>query len=154
MFSTKELETIKAFIKNSSESSRIYLGADSHRFKKNGVQYARHTVCVVVHKDSSNGAKIFGYNEVEKDLDHDQSRPFQRMITETEKVIELFKALEDTIAGREVEIHLDINSIDSCGSYVAMGSALGYVQGMTGITPKFKPEAFAASHCADRGGDW
>ena len=154
MFVENELKEIKKFIKGSSKASRIYLGADSQRFKKNKIWYARHTVCVIIHKDGSKGAKIFGYSEVERDYDAKLGKPIQRMLMETQKVIELFQALEKVIKNRDVEIHLDINSVKGCGSHAAMGQALGYVQGMTGVTPKFKPEAFAATHCADRGGDW
>jgi len=154
MFDLEKMNEVKSFIQNSSSESKIYFGSDSARYKKNKVWYARHTVCVIIHKDSSNGAKIFGYSEVEKDFDSKLSKPYNRMIAETEKAIELFKLLESVLGDKKVEIHLDINSDEEHGSNVAMGAALGYVQGMTNITPKFKPHAFAASHAADRAENW
>lgn len=149
-FTEKQLEEVKEFIAQSSESTKIYFGADSSRFKSKGKWHANYTIVVVIHKDGCKGAKVFGYSETEPDYDKKFNRPSFRMLNETYKVSELFLALTDFIGNREVEIHLDINPNEMHGSSCALHQAIGYVKGMCGIEPKVKPEAFAASYAADR----
>ena len=151
-FTEKEFEKVTKFIRDSSEESKIYLGADSERFKSNGKWFARYTVVVVVHKDGCRGAKVFGYSETEEDYDRKFSRPAFRMMQECYKVSELFLALSDYILDREVEIHLDINPNEMHGSSCALHQAIGYVKGVCGVDPQVKPHAFAASYAADRAG--
>jgi uncharacterized protein len=153
MFSEKELRVVKEFIEHSSEHSKIYLGADSERFKKDGKWFARYTVVVVIHKDGRHGAKVFGYSETERDFDKKFNRPSMRMMQETYRVSGLFLELTDTIQDRHCEIHLDINPSEMHGSSCALHQAIGYVKGVCGIDPKVKPLGFAASYAADRG-DW
>lgn len=151
MFSAIELEKVRSFIESSSESSKIYFGADSERFRKDGRWYARYTVVVVVHKDGKHGAKVFGYSTSEIDFDKKFNRPSFRMMNEVYKVSELFLELTDTIGKRHCEIHLDINPSEMHGSSCALHQAIGYIKGVHGIDPKVKPHAFAASYAADKG---
>lgn len=151
MFNDKQLEEVKEFIAQSSENSKLYFGADSERFKKDGKWYARYTVVVVIHKDGKHGAKVFGYSENELDYDKKFHRPAFRMMNETYKVSALFLELANEIGNRHCEIHLDINTDDMHGSSCALHQAIGYVKGMCGIEPKVKPNAFAASYAADKG---
>jgi hypothetical protein len=151
MFSTEQLDVVKDFIKESSDDSKIYFGADSERFKKDGKWFARYTVVVVVHKDGKHGAKVFGYSESEPDYDKKFNRPSYRMMNEVYKVSELFLELTDTIGNKHCEIHLDINPNELHGSSCALHQAIGYIKGVHGINPKVKPEAFAASYAADKG---
>lgn len=148
-----DLDIIKNFIINSSPESKIYLGADSTRYSKieNGkkVWYARYAVSVIVHYDGKHGAKVFGDISVERDFDGKASRPHMRMMNEAMKVSEIYSKLEDILDGREVQIHLDINTNPEHGSSCAMKEALGYIKGMHNIEPVFKPYAFAASYCSD-----
>ena len=133
--------------------AKIYIGCDSKRIRKKRVHYA---TVVIVHYgaavDMGKGAKIFGEITYDKITDSIKGKPFNRMISEVQKSIEMFQRLEDILLEKidHVEIHCDINPDDNHGSYVAHGAALGMVQGIIGITPKFKPEAFAASYCSDR----
>ena len=150
-FSEKDFEKVKKFIEESSDSSKIYFGADSERFKSKGRWYARYTVVVVVHKDGCKGAKVFGYSETEEDYDKKFNRPTHRLLTETYKVSELYLLLAEAINSREIEVHLDINPNIIHGSSCAVQQAVGYIKGICGIQPKLKPEAFAASYAADRG---
>lgn len=152
-FNEKQLIEIKEFIANSSDTTKIYFGADSSKFKSKGVWHATYTVVVVIHKDGCKGAKVFGYSETERDYDKKFSRPAYRLMNETYKVSELFLVLTDFIGSREVEIHLDINPNEMHGSSCALHQAIGYVKGMCGIEPKVKPCAFAASYAADRAGN-
>ena len=149
-FSEKELNTVKDFIANSSESTKIYFGADSSRSKIKGKWHATYTIVVVIHKDGCKGAKVFGYSETELDYDKKFNRPAWRMMQETYKVSELFLALTDFIGDREVEVHLDINPNELHGSSCALSQAIGYIKGVCGVEPKVKPCAFAASYAADR----
>lgn len=151
-FTEKQLEEVKDFIAQSSESTRIYFGADSSRFKSKGKWHATYTIVVVIHKDGCKGAKVFGYSETEPDYDKKFNRPAYRMMQECAKVSELFLVLTDFIGDREVEIHLDINPNEMHGSSCALHQAIGYVKGMCGIDAKVKPHAFAASYAADRAG--
>jgi len=153
-FDAKTLEYVKAFIDASSDTSKIYLGADSERFRSKGKWFARYTIVVIIHKDGNKGGKIFGYSETEPDYDKKFNRPAFRLLNETYKVSELFMLLTDTIRDRHVEVHLDINPNELYGSSCALHQAVGYVKGMCGIEPKVKPNAFAASFAADRGGNW
>jgi uncharacterized protein len=150
-FSEKDFEKVKEFISNSSDTTKIYFGCDSEKFKTKGKWFATYTVVVVVHKDGCKGAKVFGYSEVEADYDKKFNRPSYRLMNEVYKVSDLFLKLTDHIGSRHVEVHLDINPNEMYGSSCALHQAIGYVKGMCGIDPKVKPEAFAASFCADRG---
>lgn len=150
-FTEKQLEEVKDFIAQSSESTKIYFGADSSRFKSKGKWHATYTIVVVIHKDGCKGAKVFGYSETEPDYDKKFNRPAYRLLMETHKVSELFLNLTDFIQNRQVEIHLDINPNILHGSSCAVQQAVGYIKGVCNIYPKLKPEAFAASYAADRG---
>lgn len=151
MFNQKQLDEVKEFIANSSNNSKVYFGADSERFRKDGKWFARYTVVVVIHKDGRHGAKVFGYSESEPDYDKKFNRPSFRMMNETYKVSALYLELTDVIQDRHCEIHLDINANEIHGSSCALHQAIGYIKGVCGIEPKVKPNAFAASYAADKG---
>lgn len=153
-----DLEEVKKFIAASSDETKIYIGSDSERYKiKRGPNkgwYARYSTVVIVHRNGKNGAKIFGRIDNEKDYDKKLSRPAMRMMNEVYRASALYLELEDSIGYKDFEIHLDINPSVMHGSNVAMGQAMGYIKGMHGLTPKIKPEAFAASCAADRMGNY
>jgi len=150
MFTKKEIEFIKEFIEERPEC-KVYLGADSQRLKKKRVKFA--TVIIVHYIDENGigkGAKIFTDVTYEKIQDAKLSRPFNRMMTEVNKLTEVYTLLEDVLIEREFEIHLDISEQKEHGSNVAHGYAKGMIYGTVGIEPTFKPYAFAASCAADR----
>ena len=66
------LDEVKAFIDVQSPESRIYIGADSERFRINGVWHADYTVVIVVHVDGKHGCRVFG--EVTRERDYDQRK--------------------------------------------------------------------------------
>ena len=71
-----DLEEVKDFIRNSSKTTSIYIGADSERYRgKNDEWFADYTVAIVVHMDSSRGCKVFGKVETERDYDKRHDRP-------------------------------------------------------------------------------
>lgn len=145
-----DIEEVKNFINAQSPSTKIYVGADSERFKMNGLWYADYTIAVVVHIDGCHGCKIFG--EVQRELDYDQkkSKPALRLMNEVYKVAEIFQSLSDVLEDRYVEVHLDINPNELYGSSCVVQQAIGYIKGTCNVVPMIKPRAFAASYAADR----
>ena len=144
------LAEVKKYIEAQSPSTKIYIGADSERFKMNGKWYADYTLAVVVHIDGCHGCKIFG--EVHREMDYDQkkSKPAMRLMNEVYKVSELFQSLADVLEDRYVEVHLDINPNEMYGSSCVVQQAIGYIKGTCNVVPMVKPKAFAASYAADR----
>jgi predicted RNase H-related nuclease YkuK (DUF458 family) len=140
------IDKARAAIKASSKESSIYIGGDSIRFKKNGKWYARYATVVIVHIDSKHGGKIFHFADVVPDYGNMK----QRLLTEVMNTVNVALELLDDIGDRHLEIHLDLNKSPKHKSYVAVQEALGYVRAtIEGVNVKIKPEAFAASHCAD-----
>ena len=145
-----DLETVKQFISYSSQGSKIYIGADSERFRLNGVWHADYYVAVIIHKDGKYGCKIFGDVARQKDFDSKPGRPALRLMNEVYMVQKMYEKLTDAIGKRYVELHLDINPSERYGSSCVINQAIGYIRGSCNITPQVKPKAFAASICADR----
>ena len=144
------LEEVKEFILAQSEETKIYLGADSERFKIKGVWYADYTLAVVVHIDGEHGCKIFGDVIRERDFDQKKNKPSMRLMNEVYKVSDLFQSLSDVLEDRYVEVHLDINPDLRYGSSCVVQQAIGYIRGTCNLDPHIKPNAFAASYAADR----
>ena len=144
------IQEIKSFIESQSPETKIYLGADSERYKNNGKWYADYTIAVVVHIDGCHGCKIFGEVQTELDYDAKNSKPSMRLMNEVYKVAELYQKIVDVIEDRHVEIHLDINPDERHNSSIVIQQAVGYVKGMCNVVPMVKPKAFAASYAADR----
>lgn len=144
------IEEVKAFIDLQSLQTKIYIGADSVRYRKNGVWYADYTLAIVIHIDGCHGCKIFGEVQTELDYDAKASKPSIRLMNEVYKVAELYQSIVDVIGDREVQIHLDINPDESHVSSMVIQQAVGYIRGVCNIVPLVKPNAFAASYAADR----
>ena len=75
----------------------------------------------------------------------------ERMITEVSKSVEIAYSLCDLLDEHhvELEVHADINTDPHFQSNVAFRDAMGYIMGM-GFVFKAKPDAIAASCCADK----
>jgi len=144
------IEKVRTFINAQSPETKIYLGGDSERFNVGLDWYADYTLVIVVHKDGKHGCKIFGEVQRERDYDQKKDRPRMRLMTEVYKIAELYLKLQDALETRECEIHLDINPDEMYGSSCVIHEAVGYIKGMCNVVPFVKPEAFAASYCADR----
>jgi predicted RNase H-related nuclease YkuK (DUF458 family) len=71
-------------------------------------------------------------------------------MTEVYKVADLYHLIEDCIGERDVEIHLDINPNLKHNSSIVIQQAVGYIKGTCNVVPMVKPQAFAATYCADR----
>jgi len=148
----KELDivAVKAFINSQTPETKVYLGGDSERFQLNGVWYADYINVVVVHKDGNKGCRVFGGIVRERDYDQYKDKPRMRLMNEVMKTAQLYMDLYDVLEDRETEIHLDINPDLKHGSSCVINEAVGYIKGMCNIVPLVKPNAWAASYCADR----
>lgn len=146
-----DIEEVKEFIRNSSQTSSIYIGADSECYRnKRNQWFADYTVAVVVHLDSKHGCKVFGKLDTERDYDKRQSKPATRLMNEVYRAAQMYLDLIDAIGDRHCEVHLDLNPDEMHGSHCVIQQATGYIRGMCGFPPKVKPDAFSASYAADR----
>lgn len=145
-----DLDKVKKFIQNSSDTSKIYIGCDSERFKLQGTWHADYCVAIVIHLEGKHGCKVFGTVTREADYDSKPGRPALRLMNEVYKVSEMYEILREVIGKRYCEVHLDINPEDRFGSSCVVNQAIGYIRGTCNMNPRVKPEAFAASICADR----
>jgi len=141
------LEEVRDSIQKSSNNTKIYLGCDSKVLKNKKVRYA---IVVILHINGNNGCKIWGKIEYDNIKDGNKAKPFNRMMSEVQKLTEMYELLEDLLIDKEFEIHIDVNPNIIHGSNVAYGAAKGYISGVIGIMPTFKPFAFAASCAADK----
>lgn len=143
------IEEATAAITASSPESSVYIGCDSIRYSKkiNGKKlwFARYCTVVIVHKDSSHGCTMFYQIETIPDF----GNIHQRMMSEVGYTVEVAVAMKPYIGKRHWEIHLDINKSAKFKSNSAMSEARGWVLGTFGFEPMFKPNGFAATHCAD-----
>ena len=144
------IDEVKAFIEAQSPNTKIYLGGDSERILVGKDWYADYTLAIVVHINGNNGCKIFGEVSRERDWDQKKNRPRMRLMNEVYKIAELYQKLHDVLEDRDVQIHLDINPNEMHGSSCVINEAVGYIRGMCNVIPMVKPNAFAASYCADR----
>lgn len=149
---------IKRFIRNSHPDSRVYIGCDSVRKDVRGKAFAVYSTVVCVHKSEGGGVmrgcKVFhstvklpDYGKVIKS--GKMANLKARMLQEVAFTLEVFDGIQDVLEDRDWEIHVDINSKPDCESHVALADAKGYVMGVTGKEPKFKPHGLAASFAAD-----
>lgn len=146
-----DLELVREYIRNSSETTKVYIGADSERYcRKDGTWAADYTVAVVIHRDGSRGCKVFGKLDTEVDYDRRKDRPSLRLMNEVYRASQMYLDLIESIGDRHCEVHLDINPDEMHGSSCVIQQATGYIRGLCGFTPQVKPEAFAASYAADR----
>lgn len=144
------INEVKEFIEAQGPNTKIYIGGDSERFVVGKDWYADYTLAIVVHINGNNGCKIFGEVQRERDFDQKKSRPRMRLMNEVYKIAELYQKVHEVLEDRDVEIHLDINPNEMHGSSCVINEAVGYIRGMCNVIPMVKPNAFAASYCADR----
>jgi predicted RNase H-related nuclease YkuK (DUF458 family) len=150
MYRKINIDEVKAYIEKQSPETKIYIGGDSERIVVGKDWYADYTLAVVVHVDGNNGCKIFGEVQRERDFDQKKNKPRMRLMTEVYKIAELYLKLAEVLEGRDVEVHLDINPNEMHGSSCVINEAVGYIRGTCNVIPMVKPNAFAASYCADR----
>ena len=145
-----DINEVRDFIQAQSLETKVYIGGDSTRFRKNGEWHAEYTLAIVVHIDGKHGCKIFGESSTEIDYDQKRSRPAMRLMNEVYKISELYLKLHEVLEDREVAVHLDINPNEMYGSSCVVQQAIGYIRGTCNVIPMVKPNAWAASYAADR----
>lgn len=144
------LEEVREVLKTLSSETKIYLGCDSERYKKNNVWWSSYATVIVIHVDGRHGCQIFGQVDKERDLDNAPNKPILRLMSEVYRVSDLYLKLKDVLIDKEVEIHLDINPKENFASHIAYQQAIGYIRGVCQKEPVLKPNSFAASKVADR----
>jgi len=144
------IQEVADYIGTLGPDTKIYIGGDSECFKIDNVWHADYTLAIVVHKNGNNGCKIFGGIERERIYDAKKNRPALRLMNEVYKISELYIKLHDIVKDHHVEVHLDINPDKMHGSSCVVDQAIGYIRGTCNVVPQVKPNAFAASYCADR----
>lgn len=147
----KNINVTRQKIEESSLSSKIYFGVDSERINIEGTWFVDYLICVVLHEDGCHGASVI-YGDVirERDFDKNLSRPRNRLFSEVLKLSDVYAQLQYDLGERDTEIHLDLNPDELYGSSCVINEANGYIKGLFGVTPKTKPDSWAASICADR----
>lgn len=139
------IEDAQAAIAMSSPTSRVYVGCDSVRYRRNGVWHAKYSTVIVLHVDGSKGCRLF-HNTADL-LDYGSIK--QRMLSEVGFAVEAALAIVDVVGDRPFEVHIDINKDPRHKSNVALKEAIGYVQGTLGFAPISKPDSWCATHTSD-----
>ncbi len=142
---TRDFTDARVAIINSSLTSSVYIGADSIRYRKNDMWYARYSTVIILHIDSNRGCQLF--HESIEERDYGSLR--NRLMREANMTIDAALQILDVLGDRKLEIHLDINPNPKYKSNSAVKEALGWVKGSTGVDAKIKPYSFAATHAAD-----
>ncbi len=133
------VDEIKQFVDACGTGTKVYLGADSIRYREKGIWYAEYTVAVVIHINGNNGCKIFGEITRERDYDHKLNKPAMRLMNEVYRVSEMFQRLAPVMGDFPVEVHLDINPNEEHGSSCVISQAIGYIRGTCNVIPLVKP---------------
>lgn len=142
---------VKEFIQAQGPDTKVYIGGDSERILVGDNKWvADYTLAIVVHINGNNGCKIFGEVQREPVYDQKRDRPRMRLMTEVYKIADLYLKLHEVMEDLDVEVHLDINPNEMHGSSCVINEAIGYIKGMCNVVPIVKPNAWAASTCADR----
>jgi len=152
MFTQSQIEELVDLLYGLTQDTKIYIGTDSVRFRKDGRWYAKYASVCVVHINGKNGCRVFKHRSIEPDYDVKKNRPSLRLMNEVMKSCELYIQLAPFIDEFECEIHCDVNIDPKHGSNCVATQAAGYVLGVTGLAEgqvKLKPNAFAASFGAD-----
>ena len=148
-----ELEEAIKYINESSNDSKVYIGCDSEviRIKKGNSHKIRYTTVIVVHIDGSHGAKVFATFDTEHVSKNERYKldTKLRLMNEVYKVSQLYMELSENVL-KDIEVHLDLNPDERYLSNKVVQQAVGYVKGVCGVNAKLKPDAWAASACADR----
>jgi len=148
-----DLNEIKNYLNNMPKNSKIYLGCDSELIcEKRKEKKVRYVITLVIHKGAKFGAKVFGeviYINYKEVYDGNLKKPYNRLFKEAELLVNAYEKLKNILKDYKIELHIDINPNKKEGSSIVYESAKGFIFSMTGIKPKVKPNAFAATCCAD-----
>jgi uncharacterized protein len=149
MFTENQIENLIELLCTLNSDTKIYIGTDSIKFKRSGIWYAKFATVCVVHRNGNNGCTVFTSKSTEIDYETKKNKPSVRLMKEVMKSCELYNQLSPYLEGFDVEIHVDISLDEKNGSNCVAKEAAGFVLGMTGKPPIFKPEAWCAATGAD-----
>ncbi len=123
---------------------KVCIGTDSQIY---GREFEFATVILFLRK--GHGGFMFVSNGRMKDKNKPTIK--ERMLVEATRSIEIAYHLCELFDkyGTELEVHADINTNPRFKSNTSLSEAMGYIIGM-GFSFKAKPEAFAASCCANK----
>lgn len=147
---TFNIDALEAFLQTQSEATKVYIGGDSEKIKFQGQWYADYATVIVVHIEGSKGCRIFGEVVRERVYDAKKDRPTMRLMTEVQKISEMYLRVFHLLDRFEVQIHLDLNAKKIHASNHVVQQAVGYIKGVCNIEPQIKPNSWSASYAADR----
>ena len=140
MFTEKELEEIKSYIKNSSEISDVAVGCDANYAGKNTL----FTLTVGIHIDGKHGTKVFRKRfKVTRRLDLRE-----KLWQEVTSAIQLATEIYPVVGKRKFSVHLDLNPDENEASHVIIKEAKAMVSSY-GFEVKVKPDAHMSTYAAD-----
>jgi len=122
------------------EDIKIYVGTDSQS-RGASTLYA---VVIVLHY-GNHGAHVLYSKELTKRV-YDS---FSRLWKEVEISIEISEYLRNSGIQKPEFIDIDFNPDPKYKSNAVLRASLGYIESM-GYKPRFKPDGFAATYCADK----
>jgi hypothetical protein len=122
-----------------TDDVKIYIGADS----QNIGEKTHYATVIVLHYGNSGGHVLYNKQIVPRVRDS-----FSRLWKEVEDSIEVALYLSDQGLPRATYIDLDLNPDPRYQSNTVLRAAMGYVESL-GFKPRIKPNAAAASCCAD-----
>ena len=79
MLTEKQIEEMINLLTSLTDKTKVYLGCDSVRCRRDGRDYGRYATVAIVHKDGKHGCKIFSNLSFEPDYDLKKNRPKMRM---------------------------------------------------------------------------
>jgi len=135
----KSVDLIPYLKEKMADNVKIYIGADSQNIADTTV----YATVIVLHYGNSGGHVLY-YKESFPRI----KNQFNRLWREVEDSLEVAMYLLDNGIPRATYIDLDLNPDPKYNSNTVLRAALGYVESM-GFTARIKPNAAAASCCAD-----
>jgi predicted RNase H-related nuclease YkuK (DUF458 family) len=135
----KSVDLIPYLKEKMADNVKIYIGADSQNIADTTV----YATVIVLHYGNSGGHVLY-YKESFPRI----KNQFNRLWREVEDSLEVAMYLLDNGLPRATYIDLDLNPDPKYNSNTVLRAALGYVESM-GFTARIKPNAAAASCCAD-----
>ena len=121
------------------ETVKIYVGADS----QNIGDHTHYATVIVLHYGNNGGHVLYA-----KEIIPRVRNNFNRLWKEVEDSLEVAMYLNEQGLPKATYIDLDLNPDPKYHSNTVLRAALGYVESM-GFTARIKPNAAAASCCAD-----
>lgn len=119
--------------------NRIYIGCDS----QNIGEWTHYALAIVIHKNKQGGHVLYHKYKVPR-----IKNTFNRLWMEVDESIRLASYLKEQHIAIADYIDIDLNPDPLYKSNTVFRAALGYVTSM-GFKARFKPNAHAASSCAD-----